>query len=313
MARQLRLEYEGALYHVTARGNGRQDIYLDDTDRRRFLELLGDEVEQQHWRCYAYCLMGNHYHLLLETPEGNLSCGMRRLNGRYTQELNRRHQRVGHVLQGRFKSILVEKEGYLLELCRYIVLNPVRARVVRQVQDWRWSSYGARVGRESGPGWLDVGGVHRLFHRTKGEAQQRYLQFVREGVDAPSPWAEVRGQIFLGREPFLKTMAELVKRHSLRNVPRVQSQPTRLTGEEVLARVGRVYGLTREELFTRAHAEAYQCAAWLLRRGANEPLGKVAGRFGVSPSRISHIQRMLETRGLSRLQIQAKKQCEVKQ
>jgi len=313
MARQLRLEYAGALYHVTARGNGRQDIYLNDKDRRRFLELLGEEVGQQHWRCYAYCLMGDHYHLLLETPEGHLSRGMRRLNGRYTQEFNRRHQRVGHVLQGRYKSILVEKEAYLLELCRYIVLNPVRARMVRQVQDWTWSSYRATVGRERGPEWLDVRGVHRFFHRTTGEAQHRYHQFVREGVAAPAPWAEVRGQIFLGRAPFLKKMANLVRRQSLTNVPHGQTHPTRLTGEEVLARVGRVYSLKPEALLTRAHAEAYQCAAWLLRRGANEPLGKVASRFGVSPSRISHIQRRLETQGLSRRQIQAKKQCEVKQ
>ncbi len=313
MARQLRLAYAGALYHVTARGNGRQAIYLDDADRHRFLDLLGEEVAQQHWRCYAYCLMGNHYHLLLETPEGDLSGGMRRLNGRYTQGFNRRHHRVGHVLQGRFKSILVEKDAYLLELCRYIVLNPVRAQVVRKVQDWRWSSYRATAGRVIGPRWLDVAGVHRLFHRTTAEAQQRYHQFVREGMDAPSPWAQVRGQVFLGRESFLKQMAKLVKTQSLKNVPRVQTQPTRLTGEEVLARVGRVYALTPEELLTRAHAEAYQCAAWLLRRVANEPLGRVALRFGVSASRISHIQRALETNRLSRRQAQAQKWCQVKQ
>ncbi len=313
MARQLRLAYAGALYHVTARGNGRQAIYLDDADRTRFLELLGDEVAQQHWRCYAYCLMGNHYHLLLETPEGDLSQGMRRLNGRYTQGFNRRHQRVGHLLQGRFKSILVEKEAYLLELCRYIVLNPVRAQLVRTVHAWKWSSYRATVGRAVEPRWLDVAGVHRLFHRTEAGAQSRYQQFVREGVEAPSPWAQVRGQIFLGREPFLKKMASLVKTQSLMNVPRVQTDPTRLTGEEVLVRVGQVYALAPQDLLARVDSEAYQCAAWLLRRVANEPLGKVAGRFGVSPSRISHIQRALESQGLGWRQGQAMKRCKVKQ
>lgn len=257
--------------------------------------------------------MGNHYHLLLETPEGDLSRGMRRLNGMYTQGFNRCHQRVGHVFQGRFKSILVEKDAYLLELCRYIVLNPVRAHVVRKVHEWRWSSYRATAGRAAGPNWLDVAAVHRLFHRTKEGAQQRYQQFVREGFEAPSPWAQVRGQIFLGSEPFLKKMASLVKSQSLTNVPRVQTQPTRLTGEEVLARVGQVYALKPQALLTRAHSEAYQCAAWLLRRVANEPLQKVARRFGVSPSRISHIQRTLETNGLSRLQTQAKTMCQVKQ
>ncbi|MCZ6799219.1 MAG: transposase [Nitrospirae bacterium] len=312
MARQLRLEYPGALYHVTARGNGQKRIYLDDTDRRRFLDLLGQEVSQQQWRCYAYCLMGNHYHLLVETPEGRLSEGMRRLNGTYTQAFNRRHGRAGHVLQGRFKSILVEKDSYLLELCRYIVLNPVRAKFVRKVHDWVWSSYRATVGRQAVPVWLEVADVLRLFHRTKATAQLRYQQFVREGVAEPSPWPQVRGQIFLGNEAFLAKMAKLVKRQSVTNVPRAQRQPTRLTGSEVLARVRQVYHLKPQALSRREDSEAYQCAAWLLRRVANEPLRVVAHRFGVSPSRISHIQGIIENQGLSRRQVKARNLCQVK-
>ena len=140
MTRPLRLEFPGALYHLTARGDRREDIFLDDTDRQTFLDLLAKEIRQQRWRLYAYCLMSNHYHLLIETPEGNLVAGMRRLNGVYTQAFNRRHGRVGHVLQGRYKSILVDKDAYLLELARYIVLNPVRAGMVKRVQDWPWSS-----------------------------------------------------------------------------------------------------------------------------------------------------------------------------
>lgn len=155
MARPLRLEFAGALYHLTARGNARSEIFADDEDRRVFLELLGKEIAQQGWRCYAYCLMGNHYHLLIETPEANLVAGMRRLNGVYTQAFNRRHQRVGHVFQGRYKSIVVDKDSYGLELSRYIVLNPVRARMVKRAQDWAWSSYGATVGAVAQPSWLD--------------------------------------------------------------------------------------------------------------------------------------------------------------
>ncbi len=141
MTRPLRLEFPGALYHVTARGNARQEIYLCDEDRERFVQLLAEEVKQQGWICYAYCLMDNHYHLLFETPSANLCKGMQRFNGRYTQYFNRFHQRVGHVFQGRYKSILVEKEVYLLELCRYVVLNPVRAKMVAAPGDWIWSSY----------------------------------------------------------------------------------------------------------------------------------------------------------------------------
>ena len=309
MARPLRLEFEGAVYHVTARGNALQPIFLDDSDRKRFLELLGEEIDQQHWHCYAYCLMNNHYHLLLETPEGQLSTGMRRLNGTYTQGFNRRHQRVGHVLQGRFKSILVDKDHYLLELCRYIVLNPVRARIVPKPQDWPWSSFRATAGRVVAPSWLDVPGVLRLFHRTHAVARELYKQFVREGIQQASPWEEVRGQIFLGNEAFLSRMARLMRGRRFTNVPRAQTQPTRPSGEEVVDRVASVYGLNQKALLTREHAEAYQTAAWLLRRVANEPLAVVARRFGVSPSRVSHIQRAFKTQPLSRLQAKAQKMC----
>ena len=151
MARQLRLEYPGALYHLTARGNEQQPIFHDDVDRQQFLQLFGYEILQQRWRCYAYCLMGNHYHLLVETPESNLSRGMRRLNGSYAQRFNWRHQRVRHLLQGRFKSLVVERETYLLELCRYVVLNPVRAGMVATPADWPWSSYGATAGLRTPP------------------------------------------------------------------------------------------------------------------------------------------------------------------
>src|SRR5436853_5298437 len=140
MARPLRLEYPGALYHVTARGNAKSDIYLDDGDRRIFERILGTTVTRHRWLLHAFCLMGNHYHLLLETPLPNLSKGMHRLNGSYSQCFNRRHQRVGHVLQGRFTALLVERESYLLELARYVPLNPVRAGFVSSPADWQWSS-----------------------------------------------------------------------------------------------------------------------------------------------------------------------------
>lgn len=130
MARPLRIEFTGALYHVTSRGDRREAIYEDDTDRIRFLEVLGQVAADFNWVVHAYCLMTNHYHLVVETPDGNLSKGMRQLNGVYTQYSNRRHRRVGHLFQGRFKAILVDRDSYLLELARYVVLNPVRAGMV---------------------------------------------------------------------------------------------------------------------------------------------------------------------------------------
>src|SRR3970040_1788762 len=201
MARPLRLEFPGALYHVTARGNARQKIFLDEEARHRFLDLLGKEVTQQGWFCYAYCLMDNHYHLLIETPEPNLVAGMRRLNGVYTPAFNRRHRRVGHLFQGRYKAIVVDKDAYLRELCRYIVLNPVRAKAVKRPERWPWSSYGATLGEGPAPSWLAVEEVRALF-----PGRGAYRRFVEEGMGGDSPWTVLRGQIYLGGEDFLKPM-----------------------------------------------------------------------------------------------------------
>lgn len=143
MARPLRIEFEGAFYHVMAHGNARQDIFLDDAGRQRFIGNLGRVAQRFDWAVWAWCLMGNHYHLLTETRQPTLSTGMREVNGVYTQAFNRHHRRVGHVLQGRYKSILVDQDAYLLELARYIVLNPVRAGFVPSAGEFAWSSYRA--------------------------------------------------------------------------------------------------------------------------------------------------------------------------
>jgi len=148
MARPLRLEFAGALYHVTARGDRREPIHEDDADRSAFLDIFGTVVEDFNWVAHAYCLMGNHYHLLVETPDANLANGMRQLNGTYTQWSNRTHHRVGHLFQGRYKAIVVDKDAYLLEVYRYIVLNPVRAKMVKSVADWPWSSHRAVMGTQ---------------------------------------------------------------------------------------------------------------------------------------------------------------------
>ncbi len=212
MARPLRIEYCGAVYHLTARGNRRDDIYLDDNDRILFLETLGNVVVQFHWRCHAYCLMDNHYHLLIETPEANLARGMRQLNGVYTQRLNRRHGRVGHVFQGRYKAIVVERDSYLLELARYVVLNPVRARMTRAAGEWRWSSYRATAGEAKAPAWLATDWLLSQFGGRQAKAT--YRRFVAEGAAATaSPLAEglaaaVRGGVALGGEEFLAGLAD---------------------------------------------------------------------------------------------------------
>lgn len=160
MARALRIEFPGAVYHVTARGDRRKAIFVDDADRQRFLELLAQATDRFEATVMAYCLMGNHYHLVVHTHQANLSRLMRHVNAVYSQAFNRRHGVVGHLFQGRFKAIIVDRDAYLLELCRYVELNPVRAAMVETAANWKWSSYRAHVGIEPSPGWLDTDGIH---------------------------------------------------------------------------------------------------------------------------------------------------------
>lgn len=226
MARPLRIEFAGALYHITSRGDRQEEIYLDDTDRQTFLEILGDVCDRFNWSVHAYCLMSNHYHLLVETPDANLALGMRQLNGVYTQRTNRRHKRVGHVFQGRYTAIIVQKESYLLELARYIVLNPVRARMVRSAQNWPWSSYRATAGQVRGPGWLTTDWILAAFSARKAAAIRAYRTFVFEGKNQPSPWAELTNQIYLGDDTFVeKLQRELEGDQDLSEIPTAQRRP----------------------------------------------------------------------------------------
>jgi putative transposase len=230
MGRSLRLEYAGALYHVTSRGDRREDIYDDDIDRAEFLALLGIVCIQYNWVCHGYCLMGNHYHLLIETIEGNLSKGMRHLNGVYSQKYNSRHQRVGHVFQGRYHGILVEKENYLLELTRYIVLNPVRAKMVQHVQDWPWSSYHRVIGVKEPEAWMEVDWILSCFNKNKGLAIKSYAQFVAEGVLSRSPMKDIKNQMFLGSDTFVEKGLSLIDQSKdLSEIPQLQRRSRALS------------------------------------------------------------------------------------
>ncbi|MDI6891476.1 MAG: transposase [Actinomycetota bacterium] len=222
MARPLRLEYPGAVYHITSRGNAREDIFLSSEDRRLFLTILSLTVGCFNFLCHAYCLMGNHYHLIIETPEGNLSKGMRHLNGLYTQRFNKVNHRVGHVFQGRYKAILVEKESHLLSLSRYIVLNPVRARLVESPEDYEWSSYLETAGFRKPAKYLSVDWILAQFAKEKSTAQKRYREFVLSSEEE-NPWDSVKGQIFLGSEAFMGELKErLWGKENIKEIPRNQ-------------------------------------------------------------------------------------------
>ncbi len=211
MSRPLRLEYPGALFHVTSRGNGKQDIFRDDGDRQFFLDLLGAAVERFAWIVTAYALMPNHFHLLIQLTLETLSKGMQWLNGQYAQAFNQRHGHVGHLFQGRFNAPLVEKETYFLEVLRYVVLNPVRAGIVTQPEDYVWSSHRAVLGYAPAPQWLAVDDVLVQFGSERELARAAYRQFVDAAIGAEkSPWTDLVGQIYLGRQGWMERVRERV-------------------------------------------------------------------------------------------------------
>jgi putative transposase len=225
MARPLRLELAGGLYHVTSRGDRREAIYEDDKDREKWLEILGHTCRRFNWRCHAYCLMDNHYHVVIETADANLSKGMRHLNGVYTQCFNIKHERAGHVFQGRFKAIIVERDEYLLELARYVVLNPVRAKMKKSAAAWKWSSYSAMIGKVPAQDWLETDWILGQFGKQRKSAIRKYVNFVNEGVGLPSIWNNLQNQIFLGSDTFINKNQELInKKESLNEVPRLQKR-----------------------------------------------------------------------------------------
>lgn len=279
MSRPLRLEFAGALYHVTARGDRREDIYEDDEDRDTYLTVLANVAQRFNWLIHAYCLMSNHYHLLIETPDGNLSKGMRQLNGVYTQYSNRRHQRVGHLFQGRYKAILVQKEAYLLEVARYIVLNPVRAAMVRSAGDWPWSSYRATAGRQTRSSVLTTDWILSAFGTQSQQAQIAYRQFVSDGRGQPSPWGALSNQVFLGDDAFVENMRERIDslNRPLAEIPRAQ-------------RAGRAQPIshyvsqsnTRDEAIAKSYASG------------GYSMKEIGDYFGLHYSRISRIVRNVE-------------------
>ena len=251
MARPLRIAFAGALYHVTARGNERKPVYRDAHDRRRFLERLAGVVRTHRLRVHALALMRNHFHLLLETPEANLSRAMGQLTGFYTQDCNRRHRRSGHLFQGRYKAIVVQKDAYLLELSRYIHLNPVRVGEVSQAWQFPWSSAAAYVGKAVVPEFLTVEEVLAHFGRRHAAAQRRYAEFLAEGArNAPgTPWGAVEGQVLLGERAWVDRMKRRLRGTAVpQEVVAMKALQPRPGLSVVLTQVCRVAKVDRERI-----------------------------------------------------------------
>jgi len=219
MTRPLRIEYPGAVYHVTSRGNEKKPVFKDNQDRLNFLNTLQHANKRYNWICHAYCLMTNHYHLLIETPDGNLSIGMRQVNGVYTQFFNNRHGRTGHLFQGRYKAILIQKDSYLLDVCRYVVLNPVRAKMVETPVAYPWSSYLATAGSAKIHPCFTTEWILGQFSGKRGKAEQEYRKFVSRGIGKRPIWTDVRGQAILGEEAFVNRFVDHLRKQ--KEVPEI--------------------------------------------------------------------------------------------
>jgi len=286
---------------VTVRGNDKRPIFKDDADRRIFLEVLGKAATLFRWRVHAYVLMRNHFHLLVETPEPTLSRGMRHVNGVYTQRVNRRHGRSGHLFQGRFKAILVEKEVHLLELSRYVVLNPVRAGLARTPAGWKWSSFRATAGREAGPSWLVVDGTLDLFGRNRPAAREAWKRFVAQGKGATyDPWSQVTRQVYLGGEAFRTEVATRLKGTSRApGVPWAQLTPVPLRLGRAPAALQEVFGVSLETLRqkTRTMVAERRLLASVLRTEGLFSLREIGTLLGVGPEQAGLLARADETDG----------------
>jgi REP element-mobilizing transposase RayT len=256
MARPIRIEFPGAVYHVTSRGNALQPIFGDDNDRRRFLNILGDVVDRYNWLCHSYCLMDNHYHLLIETLDGNLSLGMRHMNGVYTQYYNRRHSQPGHIFQGRYKSILVDKDSYLIELCRYVVLNPVRARIVELPEEYKWSSFRMTAGQVPCKPLLETDWLLAQFGNRLRQSRAEYVRFIYSGINGRSPWKFLKGRCILGEESYVRKLEPVLKDKSMiTEIPKKERFAYRPSIEELLSMKEISDKRKRDRAVIRAHKE----------------------------------------------------------
>lgn len=254
MSRPVRIEFPGAHYHVTSKGTNEQAVFLDDEDRAVFLNVLDGVVTRFGWRVHSYALMENHYHLVVEVPNANLSKGMRQLNGVYTQHFNRMHGRDGPLFQGRFRSIVFEPDTYLLPLCRHVVLNPVRVNLTRSANSYRWSSYRATAGVVKPPHFLCTEAVLSHFGKRRGDSQRKYRDYVKAGIGATSPLTERSHQVLLGSPAFVAEMQPVLngERMAKRGPKRARR---RRSLQALFKHVDNKTRAERNELIRRAHID----------------------------------------------------------
>ena len=290
MARPLRIQYSGAFYHITSRGNERKDIFKSDRDREKFCSYLESASSRYGAVIHAYCLMRNHYHLLLETPRGNLSEIMRHINGAYTTYYNVKRNRSGHLLQGRYKAILIDADEYAKELSRYIHLNPVRVGAVRKPQEYRWSSYRNYVGENEEHEWLETVFILAYFGKKISQSQRRYRTFVEDmvGKGEGSPLKEAVASTILGSKEFVEEVSRkyLGERKKDREVPALKKLSGQTSIEEIAEAAAGIFG--KEE------KTAKKVSIYLSHRYSGQSLKTIGAHFGMSESGVAQASRRME-------------------
>ena len=293
MARPLRIEYEGALYHVTARGNERGKIFFTKRDYEKFKEYISAAREKYNIILHAYVMMTNHYHLIVETPEMNLSKIMHFINGSYTTYINVKRKRSGHLFQGRYKAILVDKDNYLLELSRYLHLNPVRAKMVQKPEDYLYSSYRSYV-TEHCEAIVSRDTILEMMNDNKTDASGRYRNFVESmiGEEIASPFKDVYGGIILGKAEFIQDTLERLKSESVDTPEVSHSKAFRSTTglEEIVSACCEHFGVSREEIVLNKRDEARKTCIYLMKKHTCATNRDIAGLFGaLSDSAVAKI------------------------
>ena len=292
MARPLRITFPGAFYHVTSRGNERKAVFKSQRDREKFLEYLETATERYNAMIHVFCLMDNHYHLLLETPSGNLPQIMRHINGAYTTYFNAKWTRSGHLFQGRYKAILVEMDEYAKELSRYIHLNPVRAKMADSPGAYAWSSYQYYIGKKKSPIWLQRNFILGYFGQRSSAAQKRYGEFVVSLVDREyeSPLKEVTGSVLLGTQDFIDFIRERYLRgeRPSRDLPAIRQIGTSITMAKVFETVKVSFGGNP--------ALARAVSIYLCRKHTGEKLRTIGDQFGISDAAVSQVCKRFKTR-----------------
>lgn len=299
MTRPLRLEYPGSLLHVTARGNERRDIVVDDIDRQIFVELFGVAANQFRWTVNQYVLMTNHYHFVVELRDATLSKGMQWLNSQYAQTFNRRHHRTGHLFQGRFDARLIEKETYFLEVIRYDALNPVRAGITDLPEKYEWSGHRALAGLTQPPAWLAVEPTLRCFAPEQNVARTFYRRFVDAGIGLErSPWKDVVAQIYLGSDKWVESLRERVESKPRSDeFPTAQRDPVSATMSDVLCAVAGAFSVDENEIRIGRGGDARMLAAWLASRRLRLDLRAIAAALRInSTGWVSDMVRRCEDR-----------------